>query len=80
MDNKQFVIEKVLGVRVMDANGNVISQCNREAYPMHPYYDSENPCSGCVYENTYGSTTAISNCVCCSRNVDYAKKDNYKTK
>lgn len=35
-------------------------------------------CSGCVYEDNDGSTVAISNCVCCSRNVPFAKNDNYK--
>lgn len=37
-------------------------------------------CSGCVYEDADGSTPAISNCICCSRNVDYAKNDYYKRK
>ena len=37
-------------------------------------------CYGCVYEDADGSTPAISNCVCCSRNVDYAKNDNYRRK
>lgn len=37
-------------------------------------------CSGCVYENEDGSTEAVSNCVCCSRQVDFAKHDNYKRK
>lgn len=35
-------------------------------------------CAGCVYEDADGSTTEISNCVCCSRNVDFAKNGNYK--
>ena len=38
------------------------------------------PCAGCVYENADDSTPAISNCVCCSRMVDYAKNDYYKKK
>ena len=80
MDNKQFVVEKVLSVSIIDENDNVISKCNKEYYPMHPFYDSENPCRGCVYEDADGSTTAISNCVCCSRNVDFAKNDYYKRK
>ena len=37
-------------------------------------------CSGCVYEDVDGSTAAISNCVCCSRNVEFAKNDNYRKK
>lgn len=40
----------------------------------------ENSCSGCVYEDADGSTAAISNCICCSRNVDFTKNDNYKRK
>jgi hypothetical protein len=43
-------------------------------------YDYNKDCSGCVYEDADGSTTAISNCVCCSRNVDFAKNDYYKKK
>lgn len=38
----------------------------------------DNCCSGCVYEDIDDSTSAISNCVCCSRMVDFAKNDNYK--
>ena len=37
-------------------------------------------CSGCIYEDSYGSSVAISNCVCCNRNVPFAKNDNYKEK
>ena len=40
----------------------------------------ENDCSGCVYEDADGLTTAISNCVCCSRNVEFAKNDYYVKK
>lgn len=40
----------------------------------------EKSCAGCVYEDADGSTSAISNCVCCSRNVGFAKNDNYKKK
>ena len=40
----------------------------------------EKSCSGCVYEDADGSTAAISNCVCCSRNVDFAKNDYYRKK
>ena len=40
----------------------------------------ENGCSGCVYEDADGSTDAISNCVCCNRNVDFALSDNYRKK
>ena len=38
----------------------------------------EKSCAGCVYEDVDGSTEDISNCVCCSRNVGFAKKDNYR--
>ena len=41
-------------------------------------YVEDNDCTGCVYEDADGSTAAISNCVCCSRNVDYAKSDYYR--
>lgn len=37
-------------------------------------------CAGCIYEDADGSTVAISNCVCCSRNVEFAKNDYYKSK
>ena len=40
----------------------------------------ENSCFGCAYEDADGSTTDISNCVSCIRNVDFAKNDNYKKK
>lgn len=35
-------------------------------------------CKGCKYEFADESTTAILNCVCCKRNIDIAKYDNYK--
>ena len=38
----------------------------------------EKSCSGCIYENVDGSTIDISNCVCCSRMVDFAKNDYYR--
>lgn len=38
----------------------------------------DNGCSGCIYEDVDGSTEDTSNCVCCSRMVDFAKNDNYK--
>lgn len=41
---------------------------------------ADKSCSGCIYEYTDGSTSDISNCGCCSRNVDYAKNDNYRAK
>jgi hypothetical protein len=37
----------------------------------------ENNCDGCVYENVDDTTNVISNCVCCKRNVDFAKNDYY---
>ena len=40
----------------------------------------EKGCSGCAYEDADGSTSAISNCVCCSRNIEYAKNDYYRKK
>ena len=40
----------------------------------------DNPCSGCVYENIDDTTKDISKCVCCKRNVDYAKNDYYMRK
>lgn len=40
----------------------------------------ENSCSGCVYENVDDTTDAISNCVCCSRMSEFAKKDYYRKK
>ncbi len=42
------------------------------------YEPIEKNCSGCVYEDADGSTSDISNCVCCSRNVNFAKYDNYR--
>lgn len=40
----------------------------------------DNSCAGCVYEDADGSTPTISNCVCCSRNVYFAKNDYYRKK
>lgn len=40
----------------------------------------DNTCSGCVYENIDDTTEDISKCVCCKRNVDYAKNDYYMRK
>lgn len=34
-------------------------------------------CTGCIYEDEDGSTTAVGNCVSCSRNVDFAREDHY---
>ena len=42
--------------------------------------ENENTCSGCIYEDADGSTATISNCVCCSRNVEFAKNDYYRSK
>lgn len=41
---------------------------------------SNNNCSGCVYEDADGSTEDIGNCVCCSRNYEFAKNDYYQKK
>lgn len=41
---------------------------------------NEDCCSGCIYEDADGLTDAISNCICCSRNVSFAKNDNYRKK
>ena len=58
---------------------NVAIGCNEfDACVFLDDYVEDNGCVGCVYEDADGSTTAISNCVCCSRNVDYAKNDYYK--
>ena len=40
----------------------------------------DNPCYGCIYENIDDTTENISKCVCCKRNVDYAKNDYYMRK
>lgn len=42
--------------------------------------EMDTSCSGCVYEDCDGSTSDISNCVCCSRNIEYAKNDYYRKK
>lgn len=42
--------------------------------------NGDNTCSGCVYENIDDTTEDISKCVCCKRNVDYAKNDYYMRK
>ena len=39
-----------------------------------------NTCCGCVYENIDDTTENISKCVCCKRNVEYAKNDYYMRK
>lgn len=46
--------------------------------PEYANRNVSNGCSGCVYEDVDGSMEYIYNCVSCSRNVDYAKKDNYR--
>ena len=38
---------------------------------------NNNACCGCVYENIDDTTENISKCVCCKRNVEYAKNDYY---
>lgn len=40
----------------------------------------ENGCCGCVYEDADDTIDIISNCVCCSRMVNFAKNDYYKKK
>lgn len=40
----------------------------------------DNPCYGCVYENIDDTTEDIEKCVCCKRNVDFAKNDYYTQK
>ena len=40
----------------------------------------DNTCSGCVYENIDDTTEDIAKCVCCKRNVEYAKNDYYMRK
>ena len=42
--------------------------------------NDNNTCRGCVYENIDDTTEDISKCVCCKRNVDYAKNDYYTRK
>ena len=39
-----------------------------------------NTCCGCIYENIDDTTENISKCVCCKRNVEYAKNDYYMRK
>lgn len=41
---------------------------------------NNNTCCGCVYENIDDTTENISKCVCCKRNVEYAKNDYYMRK
>lgn len=71
----------------LDQDGHIICQsCMSAGYwkdaleiiEHNKQIDKE--CSGCIYEDVDGSTSAISNCVCCSRNVEYAKNDYYKKK
>ena len=69
----------------LDQDGNEICQsCMNNGYwkaaleIIEHNKQVDNRCFGCVYEDSDGSTTAISNCVCCSRNVEYAKNDNYR--
>lgn len=61
---------------------NPIEGTHKDGWVDISSYDScgNKGCVGCVYEDVDGSTTAISNCVCCSRNVDFAKNDYYKMK
>lgn len=59
------------------------SEFSWELEESHIYIEkpeTNNNCSGCVYEDADGSTVAISNCVCCSRVNDFAKNDYYKKK
>lgn len=71
----------------LDQNGNVICQsCLSAGYWKDALEIIEhnnqvnNGCSGCIYENTDGSTEDIGNCVCCSRNSEFAKNDYYRKK
>ncbi len=41
---------------------------------------SDNLCCGCIYENIDDTIGDISKCVCCKRNVDFAKNDYYMRK
>lgn len=40
----------------------------------------DNTCCDCVYENIDDTTEDIAKCVCCKRNVEYAKNDYYMRK
>jgi hypothetical protein len=40
----------------------------------------DNTCCGCVCENIDDTTEDIAKCVCCKRNVEYAKNDYYMRK
>ena len=71
----------------LDQDGHEICQsCINEGYwksaleIIEHNKQVDNNCSGCVYEDADDSTVAISNCVCCSRNVEFAKNDYYKSK
>ena len=71
----------------LDKDGHKICQsCMREGYTKSAIEIIEhnkkvdNPCYGCIYENIDDTTENISKCVCCKRNVDYAKNDYYMRK
>lgn len=61
-------------------NGCEIEHCCGEKGDYKMFEPIDKSCSGCVYEDADGSTVAISNCVCCSRNVPFSKNDNYRKK
>ena len=71
----------------LDKDGHKICQsCMRKGYTKSALEIIEhnkmvdNPCYDCVYENIDDATEDISKCVCCKRNVDYAKNDYYMRK
>lgn len=71
----------------LDNDGHKICQsCMREGHAKSALEIIEhnkkvdNPCYGCIYENIDDTTENISKCVCCKRNVDYAKNDYYMRK
>ena len=68
------------GTGTMTEDGCEIDHWCGELGNWRMFEPIEKTCSGCVYEDVDGSTNTISNCVCCSRNVDFAKNDNYKRK
>jgi hypothetical protein len=69
--HERYVHATHVGIGFNEMDGIVI---------IDDYVEDEDTCSGCVYEDVDGSTPAISNCVCCSRNVDFAKNDYYRKK
>ena len=71
----------------LDKDGHKICQsCMREGYTksaleiIEHNKQVDNSCYGCIYENIDDTTEEIGKCVCCKRNVDYAKNDYYMRK